>query len=624
MTSTLESFFRALVRRRPRVIKHKPIRVQTHNEPSLAELSQELLDLIAEYLHGIDPRSVNSLALVCSALHQSARNIQYRDMSIDISSCTSNSNPAVDRMDSMVRNGLLPVIRTLRIRPSWDLKRSLRSLNSGSQSSSIPKRQDAEIAGWDQVCDLVPRMTGLRDLHWDSEVIPDRLLAHLGKTPRVRWHLSIVDLNGAILRFSEKGNFLRQLPARLAGTQGFSSLRLGVVYGSDLACQAMVSDYLRPLLFSSPRLRALSLNIGPPTSGCTAGDRAGRYSGFGLSPGDTLSPLEELEMIAYPWGVLPTSGVPPGGWPFDTGGYPDVFIPEMHNWARLLDWSRLRRLSLHFDCAELAAHLAPYLTALEHLEFGGDLHQSIRLAIPALLAGLRTRSLKSVILPSFPDPDTWAYRGVPLPKTPFIPFVIAHAATLHTLSLHREPISPANLALLTTALPNLSALTLCLARDLDAWPCDALALIAAFSALSDLTLWFTLGEGRLEKPFLNYSAAETIFGMLCESGAARLRRLRLNSGFPPKPRQGFYIPDEPEWPEGRMTTGFDVGGDAGEGVVVRCVKLGWEGNERLRRVARGEGGMTVKEGRELEFVVALRGPMGYDEWLDWRRPRGGV
>ncbi len=637
MTPKIETILRALVRKRPPILKHRPITPHDPNKPSLAALSQELVDLVVGLLHEIDPHSVNNLALVCEALRRTAREAQYRDVSIDLD--WRSSSTIVERMNSMVRNEVLPVIRTLHVRTSRDLKRSLdRRSNARPRRSFSPRKREEPgcLTAWDQVCNLIPRMTGLREVHWEGEVVPDCVIAHLRRTPRACLHLSLVDLRTGDFARDEpekNGAFLRELPARLAGTQGASSLRLGAMYGFlDKTTLEFVEGYLRPLLFSSPSLRKLSLNIGPPLSGCTAGNYASKYSGFCFSPGDTLPPLEELEMIAYPWGVMGNPGVvpAPADWPFNTG---DVFASNMQNWVHLLDWSRLRRLHLDFDSVELAVYLAPYLTSLEHLEFGGIFHCNFALALSPLLTYLRTPSLKSITIPSLPDFTTWVHANIPINTPPFISLITAHAPTLHTLSIPEEPLTPTDLALLSTILVNLTTLTLCLARGPNptnsdsgsgngAWPLDALTVISSFPTLSSLTLSFDLGwRCGLLKPFLNFSAAETIWTALRSAGGApRLRRLRLNSGFAPKPIRGLVYPEVPEWPAWRMRTGFEVGEGDGGVVVVRCVKLGWEGNERLRRVAKGEVEMTEEEGRDLDFLVALRGPMGYDKWLGWRRP----
>jgi hypothetical protein len=140
-------------------------------------------------------------------------------------------------------------------------------------------------------------------------------------------------------------------------TQNLSSLRIRLKYRSAQVCRPITQVPLKLLLLSSPGLRALALDIAPngePT-----------YCGVGLSKGETLPPLEELEVINYPWGQQPA--VP--GFGRNCLGYPEPTGTEMKYWAHNFDWSRLRRLCLHDSSMPLATHLAPHLRALDELEF---------------------------------------------------------------------------------------------------------------------------------------------------------------------------------------------------------------------------------------------------------------
>ena len=440
-----KSFFRALLRGHgsPRTIKPKPIKPRDATKPSLANLSHEILDLIIEHLGNIDPHSINALALVCSALLAKARYVQLRDVSLDFG--RGGADRAPQRVRFLAQNAPLPAIRTLRVQPYDLLEHDLGQLTAGSGSKRRQKDLRAELAPWKQLGDLVPRMLGLRDLHWGTAVIPDRVLEFLSKNTKVRLHLSVdIQFFPGSGRTDEAATALRALPARLAGTQGLSSLRIKIVYGKEaVALRTLLQNSLKPLIMSSPRLCSLGLDIGFPTSGCVWYSPSRDYCGFGFSAGEAFPPLQELDVVDYPWGRPPW--LPVGH--FWVDGYPTALGPgtEIEHWASLHDWSRLRRLRLVGSSIMQAAHLAPKLTALQHIELISR-NEVINQQIAPIFAALPSPcALTSVTLAVLP-PD-------------LIPLLTAHAASLRTLSVHDAPIPPADLALLRDRLPNLDILT---------------------------------------------------------------------------------------------------------------------------------------------------------------------
>ncbi|KAK4031357.1 hypothetical protein C8A01DRAFT_42180 [Parachaetomium inaequale] len=279
----------------------------------------------------------------------------------------------------------------------------------------------------------------------------------------------------------------------------------------------------------------------------------------------------------------------------------------MEYWAQNLDWSRLRRLRLYDSSVPLAADLAPQLTALDEIELSSD-YDGDNMNIPAFFNNLPS-TLASVSLPSVP--------------TSGLSTLTAHAARLHTLSIHTSPLTNQDLSLLRDALPLLKTLTVVCTRDAGTWPHDTLSILASFPRLQSLTIWFPIGPADApHEPYLTLSSASRLFTELRERGASKLWRLRVHSGFKPRPFLGFPADSAYWW--GHNVTSFVCQGHGDDGHaprVTRCLKLSREQNERLRRVSRGER-MKKEEENHIEFLVALRGPMTMDNYLNWRKERG--
>lgn len=608
------------------------------------------MDLIVAHLRDIDSQSISALALVCSALLVKARYAQLQEVSLDFG---RGADRACQRVRFLAQDAPLAAIRALHVRPPCSLEASLGQLNAGSGSArrrkalkARRKALEAELAPWKQLGDLVPVMPGLRDLHWGSAVIPDRVLDFLAQNPQVRLHLS-VDMQLFPGCMDEAVAAINALPARLACIRGLSSLRIKIVYGKEIAAlRALLQESLKPIIMSSSCLRSLGLDIGFPTSGCVWHSPSRDYCGFGFAAGENFPSLEELDVVDYPWGWPPW--LPRGL--FWVDGYPTALGPgtEMDHWASLRDWSRLRRLRLVGHSVMLAEPLAPKLTALKHIELITQ-NPVLNTRIAPALATLPC-ALTSITLAVLP-PD-------------LIPVIISHAASLHALSVHGVPVPPADLALLRDSLPNLDTLTLCcdLAPNPDhnldpnravraACPCPCtttttlLTTLAGFPRLASLTLHISPHPN----PPVTITTPGLLLAALRARGAARLRTLRLNaSGVLPGTREdaqlelgvhpalhqncsssssssskvGFVC----TWPSDSelQNTAAGMGSESGDGDTMplldasRCVDLSWAQNERLRAVARGEP-MKKGEARTMEFVVALRGPMqAPGEWEAWK------
>lgn len=274
----------------------------------------------------------------------------------------------------------------------------------------------------------------------------------------------------------------------------------GCLTADLLTFRPIIENALKPILLSSPRLRTLSVNINHRGSS----GHFHEYHGFGLCNGETLPPLEELEIINYPWGQQP--------WGINAGegsvGYPVPVGDEFEYWAENLDWSQLRRLRLEDDSVFLAAQLAPHLAALEEVDLTHPSGRALR-SIPTFFTTLLPRTLTSLTLATLP-PD-------------FIPLVTLHAPTLRALSVHHTPLPDTDLGLLRDRLPNLDTLSLACSCSPD-WPLPTLAVLSTFPALRSLTAWFERGGG--PGPALTMSAAGELLAAV--RGAPRLRRLRLH------------------------------------------------------------------------------------------------
>ncbi|KAK4233683.1 hypothetical protein C8A03DRAFT_19280 [Achaetomium macrosporum] len=602
-----QSFFRSLLRRQPRVIKTRRMKPRKPKKPSLASLNHDMLLLVTQHLHDIDPQSVNSLALVCTALYRMARYVQYREVSIDLRQKRHEDNTADSgSLQSIVRNGLIPAIRTLHLDYSDFVKK---------YEQARPKMEALELSAWhvwNQLNDLIPMMSGLRHLHWDGSVIPDSVLEHLRKNPQIHLHLSLQG-SAQRARWAEQEACLQRLPTTLEGTRhNLSSLRIKLVYHEARACRLLTQQALKQLLLSSPRLRALALDIAHPREGCRAYGYERDYCGFGLTNGEALPPLEELDVIGYPWGQQPSSP----GWGINCLGYPEPTGTEMEYWARNLDWSHLRCMRLHDDAVPLAAHLAPQLTALEDLELRfyyslGNPVWSVGniwlTAVTAFFNTLPSFTLRSISLPGLPTNG---------PST-----ITAHASTLHSLSIHQTPLTDSTLTLFRDSLPHLKNLTIVCTRKADAWPHSTFTALASFPLLEYLEIYFPIGTAaEPDKPYLTLSTATDILNHLRSRGdggaPSRLRQLRVHSGFPPRPFYGFPT-ESAYWPRDNVTS-FVCWADGQSS----CVKLSKAQNERLRRVVRGGSGPGSRMRREerdcIKFLVALKGPMRLEEWLKWK------
>lgn len=602
MAPNPKTVIRRLFRRgkRSAPIPLRPLSPHDPSKPSLATLNGDVLGLVVESLHDVDPRSLNALALVCSALYHKARYVQLRDFSVDM-----NKDSRAGTLAFLSQSDLLPGVRTLRVQLSRFLHEHINKPNLFPGDDDRRGRLKLLMSHWDQLGRLIPLMSGLRHLHWTGLALPEPVLDHLRNKPQIQLHLDIKIDPHVISDENRPHSLLKQLAGDLPSIPGFSELRFTLIHSGAAMCCPLMADFLKPVLVSCRQIRTLALDMSFPRSGCVSLGPDVDYHGLGLANGEALPPLEDLEILSYPWGQQPTRG-------FNWRGYPEPVGNELHYWAQHMDWSRLRRLHLddtHYDSfsIHLAALIGSQLTALEEVSLSSPFNH-IDNSIPGFFAAL-PGTLTSITLPDLA-------RSLISPAT-----LIVHAATLRTLALTDAPIPNADLAALRDGLPSLTSLTLVAAREAGAWPHDTLAIVAGFRSLEELTLWFDVGPSKEPlTPYLTVSATAEMFAYLRGRGARRLRRLWAHSGLKERPITGLRWRFDNDWEDyNRMGFVCEMVGDGGrDGPLgaTRCLALDGRRNERLRKVAAG-GLMEEGEKRDARFVIALKGPMPEKEWMAW-------
>ncbi|KAL2272056.1 hypothetical protein VTJ83DRAFT_1427 [Remersonia thermophila] len=643
MAPDATSLLRRFLGRRHHVLKVQRIRPRRPDQPSLAALNDDLLSLIAHWMYEIDPESLNGLALVCSALYSHARRVQYRDICIDLAAFRHEDNLADSkRLESLARNGFLSAVRTLRIRVSDKTERAIHEGLSPSTKTLHhydKARLRVEFPVWNRLGELIPQMTGLRDLHWHGHVLPDAVRKHLHSHSDLGLHLSLFATTNRY--WPPQQARLENCAAHFGGASAsLTALRIKIEYGEALSLRP-ITRALKGVLLNSPRLRILSIDIGHTRKGGMGRGAEPEYCGFGFVGGEAPAPLEELEIVSYPWGETAT-------W-FNRQGYPNPEEgTEMQYWARYFNWSRLRRLTLYYASMPLAGLLAPSLVALEevYIEYISGMafmdHSLVEL-FRTLAPSARLRAVSLPLLSSTENSDV------------VDALISRHASTLRMLSVTRAPLEASVLSRVVDKLPCLEEITIRCQRQprasssqelasprptssvadaniTTAWPSHVLTTLSSFTSLSSLrafTVYFPCGEpNELQMPVLNYSSARNLAEALYSISAAAQGN---NTAFPRELR--FYsghledfIPDHPsqsEWSRDNAT-GFvcrrRMAVGKGEGPFeIGCVRLDAAQNGRLREVVEAAAAMTEEEERCVEFLVACRGAMIEATYLAWRK-----
>lgn len=111
--------------------------------PSLAQLPDDVVLLVLAFVEDSDLLKIASLS---SALYEQARHVQNHTVHINLDQC----NQAWSRLDILRSNLLLPTVRVLEV--------------SGSSNTDQERGEEDEILSC--LANMLPSMTGLRDLHW--------------------------------------------------------------------------------------------------------------------------------------------------------------------------------------------------------------------------------------------------------------------------------------------------------------------------------------------------------------------------------------------------------------------------------------------------------------------------
>lgn len=567
---------------------------------SLCDLSEELVLLIIDHLQDISPGSVVVLASANSFLYSKARYVQHRHVTISIK--LSKAANEIAYLRYLSSNGLLPAIRTLRYVDFVD----------------EPEKYQFQLPLYDPI----DRMTGLRDLHWEVHPVPASLLEKVKQRTRVRLH-AVITASHSHSRALALGHI-----DALTGSPNLYSLRVSVYYVT--AEESL--ETLRPLkglLLSCPNLRKLSLDVYQPRFGCQRYDRTAEYCGLGLSGGERLPLLEELDIVEYPWGRDSS------GFPYGVKGYPGKDEVEEEYWARYCDWSRLRRLAE--PKGSLAHWIAPQLTALDHVNFASGFHfgfpniykheQQAMIHFFQVVPSM----LDSIVVPNFES----------LTTAP----IVRHSR-LRSLKLicpipcpvfEREGIAGnQDLMELRDGLPQLQHLTIHIATSGSDWPYDALDILAGFPRLQSAKLFFSLPTPKSADdvpppPYLTMASAESLF-----------RYVREHSTADPPPLQRLHLCANPLGNDYRLagvtnderlieanSASFvcEITHDDSRRTeaVVACTKLSEELNEKMRRIVRQGETPSPAEMAKVDFRVALEGPLSRSQLeVMWKTDPGPV
>lgn len=600
----------------------------------LLALPVETLILIAEHL---PLHAAQNLALVNRKVFHSAQYRLLRDIRIDFR--VVDFEPQRRWLQAIKKQKGLPAVRTITVlQPQFDYTKGKYRTRKGGETAQVELRERASA-----LCFALSAMPGCHLLDWQGNKIPRPVLHHLVSLPHIRLaaqthHHDERELRTVVLHPDG-------LPHSLKRNMNLHALDVDLEYPDEESCQDYMR-HLKPVLLSCPNLRKLRLNVRMPQDGCEVYTVPEDYHGLAFRDDEKLPALEELDLVAYPFGARP------GGWESrNIYGYPH--LSECVFWADQFDWSRLERLKIGSGAFKnrisFAKRLLPHLTALREVTLAEDScykdcsYHEFLTDVPAHLEVV----------------------SFTLDNSLGIGCLARHSSTLRKLTMHgmesyHDDVYNSYRCLLwlqmrelRTTLPDLEELELDLVRtEGGEWPLSDLEVLASFSRLKKLTLWFALPISALDrvspdKPFLTFSSATLLFGHLRSQGS-RIEELVVHSGAPPPMQAGD---DEgPDWAEDnagafwagdnattfRCTVAERDWDAARDMVTTTCENVDDEANEWMRAQERQassleewkrkldftgfcevSGWVAVSRQAERVFRVAWEGPMMDDEWMSY-------
>jgi hypothetical protein len=380
-------------------------------------------------------------------------------------------------------------------------------------------------------------------------------------------------------------------------------------------------------MLTCPNLRRLSVDIAQPQDGCVVYCPLPEYTCFGFSQGERPPPLEELELISYPWGHEQGDSADPrfNLFAMHCLNYPEKGL-ETDYWTNTFDWSQLR--ALRDVSISLANKIAPKLTSLKVVGFKSDWDTGNK-SIARFFDDLPS-SLECIVLPKLSSAGIYV--------------LSRHQETMRKLVLHRggswngswgdHVITRQELIALRDNLPHLEELEIDMARDHDKWPWDLLSVLAGFPKLTSLKLWYELGRGgKSPTPYLTAVSAAELFSFLRRSSPRKhsiLQFLHACSGVPMPLGHGFFS-DTAYWSSENSTSFVcrmaERDNEAANGELsVMCPDLSEKLNAKMEQIIKGqekrldpEDDDNMLASRAITLKVALDGPMAEDEWPRLRR-----
>ena len=551
----------------------------------------DILLLICSFLEDVD---LFTLMSVSSAFYHIARQLQHHTVRVDMDLLWQTEA----RLDILSSGHLLAAVRVLEI--------TFKNTPEGEVGA------DKILA---RLVDMLPGMTGLRDLHWHmaSPSASQRLLPQQWQVPSPIPR-SILDripsrtrLYTSIYVKDEPHDRARAFLAQLIDNKNLHSLSIHIGFSHDPECGATMVILKRVLLSCPHLVRIPCLFVTPPPyhSGPYFGEV---YCGLGLSGGEKPPALEEMGIGEYPWGSESTELTRSRRDPWSIG-YPEKGN-ETEYWAETFDWSRLRKINN--IPGGLIRDLAPKLTALKEINFDASIFYRDKVM---LLEQIPT-TLESLSFPS------WQIIGNRHSA------IIRHGDTLRKLVIHwseptrlEAPMADSDLVILSKGLPHLEELAFDLSRDdtKNDWLYETLDIVADFPRLRNLQLYLALPDPRaLRAPHVTVSTIRQLLTYL-RNRNRNIQRLELSSFSIEDPSMRF--PNHAWGIQNSIRLICEVsfhGVDAADGLLrVTSPDFSPEMNlelSRLEREPQKRREPVAGNAKELMLDVAIHGPLIPDSW----------